>query len=106
MIVVGVEDLHDGLGQVLLLHRLLIVAPVKGVQLEGGDGLRIPDAQGVDHIVAVADDRQVIGNRPDRLIALLDKIVSSVPVLCTDIAAEFHLHGILGAADLKGIAVL
>ena len=31
VVVVGVKHLHDGLCQVLLLHRLLVIAPVKGV---------------------------------------------------------------------------
>ena len=106
MIVIGIENLHDGFCQILLFHCLLIIAPVKGIQLEGSDGLRIPDAQGIDHIVSVTDHRQVIGDCPDGLIPLLDEIVPSIPALSTDISAEFDLHGILGAADFKGVAVL
>ena len=106
VVVVGVKDLHNGFGQVLLLHCLLVVSPVKGIQIKGVDGFCVPDTQGIHHIVAVSDDRQVIGHRADRLVSVLYEMVHSALVLNAHIAAEFNLGRILRPADLKGVAVL
>ena len=44
MIVVRVQHLYDILSQVLLLHGFVVIAPVKGFQLEVHDGFCIPDS--------------------------------------------------------------
>ena len=106
VVVVGVKDLHNGFGQVLLLHCLLVVSPVKGIQIKGVDGFCVPDTQGIHHIVAVSDDRQVIGHRADRLVSVLYEMVHSALVLNAHITSEFNLGSILRPADLKGVAVL
>ena len=106
--VVGIKNLHDGPGQVLLLYRFVVIALVKGIQLEIVDGFRVPDPQGIHYVVAVAHHRQVIGNGPHRLISLLDKVVSSgvLIVIYPDVAAELDLLGVLRPFQFKGIAVL
>ena len=106
MVVIGIKHLYDGLCQVLLLHCLLIIAPVKGIQVKGIDRLCIPDTQGIYHVIAIADHRQVVGHGTDALITVLYKMVCAVSVFNTHIAAEFYLHSILRAADLKWIAIL
>ena len=40
----------------------MIITLVEGIQLEIHDGLRIPDAKRIYHIVAVANDGDIIGN--------------------------------------------
>ena len=107
MVVVGVQNLYQQLRQVLFLHGLLIIALVKGVQAEGIHGLCVPDTQGIHHIVAIAYYRQVAGDSPYGLIALLDKMVLAVLIdLYVYIAAELDDLRVLRTAELKGIAVL
>ena len=106
MVIVRIEHFHNRFGQILLLHCLLVISPVKGIQIEGVNRLRIPDPQGIDHVVSIADHRQIIGHSSHRLVSFLDKTIHAVPVFNAHITAEFYLYGILRAADLKGIAVL
>jgi len=108
VLVVGIEDITDGLGQVLLLHGLLVVTLVEGIELEALDGLGIPDAEGVDKAVAVADDGQVVGNRLDGAVAFLPEHgpAELLVIVRGHVAAEVHLLGVLGSAELQGIAVL
>ena len=75
VVVIRVKNLNDSLCQVLLLNRLLIITLVEGIQMEGVDRLCIPDTQGIYYVVAVANDRQIIGYGTYRLISLLDKMV-------------------------------
>ena len=106
MVVIWIEDFTDIFCQVLLLYGLLVVAAVKGIQTESVDGLCIPYAQGIDDIVIISDNRKIIGNCKYRLAALLDKVVLGSVPLGSYIAAEFNLGCVLGAAHLKGVAVL
>ena len=106
MVVVRVKHITYGLGQVFLLHSLLIITFIEGIQVEGVDRLCIPDPQRIDNIVAIAYDRQVIRNSHNRLIALLNEMFSSVLPDSAHITAEFDLGCVLGAAYFKGVAVL
>ena len=106
MVIVGIQHLHDGLCQVFLLHCLLVIALIEFLQIKGIHWLGVPDPQGIDHIIAVAHDGDVVGDCQNRLVALLDKMVPVAVPLGIHIAAEFYLCGVFGAADLKGIAVL
>ena len=108
MVVVGVQDLHDILCQVLLLYRLVIIAPVKGSKLEICDRLRIPDAQGIDYVVAITDDGHIIRHGAYRLKSLLDKFVPSGLgiLLKTDGSAETDFLRVFRTAQFKWIAFL
>ena len=106
MVVVGIQNLNDGFRQVFLLHRLLVFALVKVRQIKGLKGLRVPDPQGVHHVVAISDDGDIIGNRQHRLVSLLDKMVSLSVPLGFHVAAEFYLRSVFRTADLKGISIL
>ncbi len=68
VIILGIKNITDGPGQSLLLHGLLVVALVEGLQREVDDGLCVPDPQRINKAVAVADDGHVIGNSLDRAV--------------------------------------
>ena len=106
MVVIRVEHLGDGSREVLLFHGSLIVAAVKRIQAEARNGLRIPDAKRVHNVIAVAHNREIVGNRTDRLVVLLVEAGLAVLHAGRDIAAELDLAGILVTLNLKGIAVL
>ena len=108
VVIVRIEDIHDQLRQVLLLHCFVIVTSVKLIQLEVCDRLGVPYAQCVYHMVAVSDDRHIIGDRKDRLIIFLDEdIFSRLRVfLKTDISAEAHFLRVLFPAQLERVAFL
>ena len=108
VIIIRVKHLYNILCQVLLLHRLLIISLIKGIQMELIDRLRIPDTKGVHHIVAIAYHRHIVRYCQHRLIALLNKIISLLLLVIfhTDITAEFYFRRIFRTADLKRIAVL
>ncbi len=107
MVIVRVQHLYDIPCQILLLHRFLIITLVKGIQLETVHRLCIPDTQCIDDTVAVADNRQIIGNGAHCLIAFLLKMLSAVLIhVYIHIAAEPDLLGIFRSAQFKRIAVL
>ena len=106
VIVVGVQNLYDVTCQVLLFYRLLVIALIKGIQLEALYGLRIPDTQGVYNAIAITDDGEIKRNRLNGLIALLGKYVSAVLIgMHTDIATEFHNFRILRSAQFERITI-
>ena len=106
VIVVGVQNLYDVTCQVLLLYRLLVIALIKGIQLEALYRLRIPDTQGVYNAIAITHDGEIKRNRLNGLIALLGKYVSAILVgVYADITAELYDLGVFGSAQFKRIAV-
>ena len=106
MVVIRVENLGNGSREVLLLDRSLVVAAVKGVEAEACNRLCVPDAERVHDVVAVADNREIVGHRANRLVVLLAEMRVAVLHAGRDIAAELDLAGILVALNLKRIAVL
>ena len=106
MVIVRVKDLDDVSCQIFLLDRFLIIALVKRIQMEAFHRLCIPDTECIHNAVSVSYDRHIIGNRLNRLIPLLHKMLPAVLVcLYIYIAAEFHDLGVLRAAQLKRVAV-
>ena len=106
MVVVRIEHLYNITRQILLLHRLLVIALIKGIKLEAFNGLCIPNTQGIYNAVAVADDRQVVRNRLYGLIALLKEMVSAFLIRAhIDITAKFYFLRIFRTAQFKRIAV-
>jgi len=67
VVVVGIEDPGDVLGEVLLEDGLDVVAVVEEPEVEVAGGHRRPKPQGVDHVVAEAGDGVVVGHRKDGL---------------------------------------
>ena len=108
VVIVRIEDIHDQLRQVLLLHCFVIVTSVKLIQLEVCNRLCIPYAQRIHHMVAVSDDRHIVRDREYRLIILLDKFIlaRNRVFLKTDIAAETHFLCVLFPAQLERVAFL
>ena len=105
MVVVRIKDLNQVLRQILLLDRFLVITLVKCRKAERVDRLCIPDTQGVDYVVAVADNRHIIRNCQNRLITFLYKMVALTVPLGLDITAKFNLGRILRAAKLERITV-
>ena len=106
MVVIGIEHITDISCQILLLHRLLVLALVKAVQTKGVHRPGLPDPQGVHHIVAVTYNRKIIGYSQNRLIALLDEFLFSILPYSGHSASEFYFLGIFRVAHLKWVAVL
>ncbi len=108
MVVVRVEHLCDGAGEIVLLHRLLVLAPVKGSQLKAVDRFRVPDPKRVDDAVLVADDRNIVRDGTDRGIILVDETVAAGRGIILDagVAAEADLLRMLRALQLERVAVL
>ena len=106
MVIVGIEHFHNISCQVFLLHSLLVIPFVKGLQLEALHRLRIPDTQRIHNTVSITHNRHIIRNGLHGLIAFLLKAVASVFIhIYIDVTAEFNLFGIFRTAQLKGIAV-
>ena len=106
MVIVWIQNLNDIACKVFLFYGFLIISLVKGIQAEALYRLRIPDSQGVDNAVAIADDRHIVRNSLYGLIAFLLENGTAVFIhIRAYPAAEFYLFCILGTAQLKGIAV-
>ena len=108
VVVVRIEHIHEVARKVLLLHCLIVIALVKGIQLEALYRLRIPDHERIYNVVIVTDDRHIIRDRCHCLIILMHKFCLSgcLIILCADISAEFYGISILRTTQFKGIAVL
>ena len=80
-----------------------MVAGVETVQLQVFLGASAPQAQGIDAGTPPADDRRVVGDRPDPLVRPPD---GSATVLAVDLhaAAEVDVVADLGSFELPGIA--
>ena len=66
--VVRIQDAGDVLGLVLLFQRLGVILRVEGVEIQLLFGLALPEAERIDRIRSVADDRHVIRHGDDRLV--------------------------------------
>ena len=108
MVIIRVQDLDDIPCKVLLLDSLLIITLIEGIQLEVVDGFCIPYTECIDHMVVIADDRDIKRNCQYGLIVLLDESVAAglLVVLNADISAELDLTGIFRSLQLEGISVL
>ena len=107
MVIIGVKDLTNGLRQVLLLNSLVVIALVELVELEIVNCLGIPDAERVNEMIVVADDRELVGNGHNSLAVLLYEALAALRVLShANVAAETDQLCIIGVLHLEGIAVL
>ena len=104
--VVGIQHHGDVLGLVLHRHRGGIVAGVETLQVESVGGLRRPQAQGVDHAVAIAADRHIVGNGVDILGVDPAHMLAAV-IVDHVLGAAMELDHLreLGALHLPGVAV-
>ena len=62
VVVLGVEDLGNGLGHGLLLHGLQVLAGGKQGHVHRGGALGVPKAQGVGVLGAVAGNHHILGD--------------------------------------------
>ena len=105
--VVGVQNGGDGLRVGAELEGAGVVAVVEGVEVEVVVlGLRPPQAQAVDLVLAVANDRHVVRDGLDELAALLGEPEAAILLVAHHVAAKLHHHGGLVLASLPGEAVL
>ncbi len=72
-IVIGIEHGGNFLRPVLPANRLIIFLAVKGIKVKRLHRLGLPQAQGIDRSIPIADHRHIIRHRPDRLICEMDQ---------------------------------
>ena len=107
-VVLGVQHLGDAFGDGAALDGAAVVAVVEHgeVGLFGGAGG--PEPQGVDRVVvgAEAGDGCVVGHAEHGGAGGPVGLEASAGVLeVLDVAAEAHVHGVLGSDDLPGVAL-
>ena len=106
MVIVGIEDFTDRLGQVLLLNRLVIITLVKRIELEAVDSLGIPDPLGIYEMIVISDNRKIIRYGKNRLAAFLNEALPALYILYHSyISAELDQFGVILIADLERITV-
>ena len=107
MIVVRIKYVNDIFRQILLLYRMKIIAFIEGCQVKFLNRLCIPDSQGIDDVVAVTNDRNIIWYGMNCLITVMDKTVSltfRIP-LDPDITAKLDSLSIFWTFNFKRITV-
>ena len=95
VVVLGIEDLGDGLRHRLLLARAQVLALREQAHIHRRRGLRVPQAQEVDVLGAVARDLHVAGHGEHLRRALGHDVQPSVVPELADRAAEEHLLRLL-----------
>ena len=103
--VVGIEHHGDLFGEILLRDRVGIAAGVEFLKVEFIGGLGLPQTQGINRIVAVAGNRQIVRNGEH--IEGIDPVhaqFASLVVALFKPAEEFHPPAGIGTFDLPGIA--
>ena len=71
MVVIRIQNAADCARKILLLDCLVIITFIKGCKFEVIDCLCIPDTQCIYDVVVIAEDRQIIRNCKNGLIAFL-----------------------------------
>jgi hypothetical protein len=107
VLVVGVEDLADDLGLVLLDDAALVVAVIEEAEVELLRGSCLPEPQRVHRRHAVAGHRHVVGDaehRPAAHPAGGGRPVAPGPALHRSV--EAYRHRLLRPDDLPGVAEL
>ena len=84
--VVGVEHPGDVLGGVLLRQRLVVVLGVERLKVQLVHRLALPQPQGADVVVAVADDGHIVGDGDDGLVGKGDPHGVFVPAIAPRVA--------------------
>ena len=105
-VVVGVEHLRQVLRQHLPFDRLDVGAAVEVVEVERVRGLRLPEAQRVDRLGAVAHHGHVVGHALHGMHGDPAPVYSPVDRGHFDAALEADLTGVLGPGDLPDIALV
>ena len=96
MVILGVEDLADGIGHGALLAGLEVLTLAEKLHIHALGAAGLPKAEGIDMVGVVAGDLHVAGHGQDPGIVLMhDHELSAVP-LGADGAAEVDLLRVLG----------
>ena len=105
VLVLGVEDVGDGLHQLLLRRGLHIVALAELVEVQPLGGAGAPQAQAVDGGRVVADDGHIVGDGLHGVVILVHEGHAAVPLLHVHMAVEVHLAGVLHHGHFPHVAV-
>ncbi len=107
VVVLGVEDLGDGLGHGLLLHGLEVLAPGEEGHIQGRGALGVPQPEDVHMLGAVAGDLHVLGHGQHVVAALVHHGVGAVlPPDVLDLAAEVDPLGLVHLGDEPAVGDL
>ncbi|CDC68560.1 uncharacterized protein BN503_01437 [Oscillibacter sp. CAG:155] len=102
VVILGIEDLGDGLCHCLLLGSLQILAPGEQRHIQRLGGTGVPQPQHVHMVCTVAGDLHVAGHCPDHRSVLVDHMQMAVVPELPDGAAEADLLGLLGLGEQPG----
>ena len=102
MVILGIEDLGDGLRHGLLLGGLQILAPGEQRHIQRLGGTGVPQPQHVHVVRTVAGDLHVAGHCPDHRGVLVDHVQVAVVPELPDGAAEADLLSLLGLGQQPG----
>ena len=106
VLVIRVEHLRQVLRHHLLADRALIVAAVELGKVEGFRRFRLPQPQRVRGVVAIAEDRRVVGDSHHRAVRHPAHVQPALFIpAALGAAAELHFRRPLRPAQLPGIAV-
>ena len=107
MVIVWIEHLNKVSCKIFLLHCLVVVTLVKGLEREAVFGLCIPYHERIDHIVVITDYRHIIRHCKHRLIVLLLEMKLSVFICALlHISSKLDLIAVLRTTKLEWISVL
>ena len=107
MIVIWIQYLDNVLCEIFLFNRFMILAAVKFIQFELCNCLRIPDAEGIYHMISITYNRHIIWNCQYRFVIFLNIIIPLFlfVVFHTNGSAKADFLGILITAQFKWIAI-
>ena len=98
---------QQGSCKIFLLHCLVVVTLVKGLEREAVFWLCIPYHERIDHIVVITDYRHIIRHCKHRLIVLLLEMKLSVFICALlHISSKLDLIAVLRTTKLEWISVL
>ena len=105
VVVLGVEDVGDGLSQLLLLGGLDVLAAAEGAQVHALGGAGAPQAQAVHGGGVVADEGHVVGHSLDGVVADVAEDHAALLLGHLNMAVEVHLAGVLHHGHFPHVAV-
>ncbi len=105
LLVVRIQHLAEIFRRDLLHHCAVVVAAIEDGEVERFRRLGLPQSQRIRGVLAIAEDRRVVGNarhQPVRHPANAQAVEFVVVLL--GVTAQLHVYGPLGSRDFPGIA--
>ena len=101
-----IQHVCQGICQNFFFLGLLEFTIIEILQVQFIFGNSLPQAQGIDGIIIIADDGIVIGHRHNGFIVFMDHLIAALAIgNGTHMAAKFYFHRIFAALQAPGIAV-